>query len=105
LPPRHQDNIIGFRFRVSGVKGAKSLYETSHSWNSEPQNIECRTAECRRMESLSSVFFKIDRSTQKLTTGKIPYFDIRHSLFDIRFFRVSFSIRLAAFRAGGGADT
>ena len=32
-----------------------------------------------------SVFFKIDRSTQKLTTGKIPYFDIRHSLFDIRY--------------------
>jgi hypothetical protein len=28
--------------------------------------------------------FKIDRSTQKLTTGRIHYFDIRHSLFDIR---------------------
>ena len=69
-------------------------YETSHGWNSEPQNIEYRTAECRRVESLCSVFFKIDR---------IHYFDIRHSLFDIRFFRVSFSIRLAAFQASGGA--
>jgi hypothetical protein len=43
-----------------------------------------------------SVFFKIDR---------IHYFDIRHSLFDIRFFRVSFSIRPAVILAGGWADT
>jgi hypothetical protein len=50
---------------------------------SEPQNIECRTAECRRKESLCSVFFKIDRSTQRLTAGRIHYFDIRHSLFDL----------------------
>jgi hypothetical protein len=55
--------------------------------------------------SLRSVFFKIDRSTQKLTTGRIPYFDIRYSLFDIRFFRVSFSIKLAVFQASGGAYT
>ncbi|CAB1061983.1 hypothetical protein D1BOALGB6SA_6759 [Olavius sp. associated proteobacterium Delta 1] len=41
-------------------------------------------------------FFKIDR---------IHYFDIRHSLFDIRFFRVSFSIKPAVFLAGGWADT
>ncbi len=40
------------------------------------------------------MFIKIDR---------IPSFDLRHSLFDIRFFRVSFSIKLAAFQAGGGA--
>jgi hypothetical protein len=73
------------------------LYETSCGWNSEPQNIEYRTAEFRRMVSLRSVFFyKIDRSTQKLTTGRMPSFDIRYSLFDIRFFRVSFSIRPAA---------
>jgi hypothetical protein len=32
-------------------------------------------------------FFKNinDRSTRKLTTGRIPYFDIRYSLFDIRY--------------------
>jgi hypothetical protein len=29
------------------------LYETSCGWNSEPQNIEYRTAEFRRMVSLS----------------------------------------------------
>jgi hypothetical protein len=39
-----------------------------------------------------SLFFKMDR---------IHYFDIRHSLFDIRFFRVSSSIKLAAFQASG----
>jgi hypothetical protein len=56
---------------------------------------EQRTAECRRVESLCSVFFKIDR---------IHYFDIRHSTFDIRFFRVSFSIKLAVFLASGWAE-
>ena len=71
------------------------------------------------MESLRSVFFKIDRSTKKLTTGRIHYFDIRYlsagggfiipcSILTvrrrrIRFFRVSFSIKLAAFQARGGA--
>jgi hypothetical protein len=30
-------------------------------------------------------------------------FDIHYSIFDIRFFKVSFSIRLAAFQASGGA--
>ncbi len=31
--------------------------------------------------------------------------DIHYSIFDIRFFKVSFSIRLAAFQASGGAET
>jgi hypothetical protein len=31
-------------------------------------------------------------------------FDIHYSIFDIRFFRVSFSIKLAAFQASGGAE-
>jgi len=34
----------------------------------------------------------------------IPYFDIRYSLFDILFSRVSFPIRLAVFLASGGAE-
>jgi hypothetical protein len=41
-------------------------------------------------------FFKIDRSTQKLTAGRIHYFDIHYSTFDIRFLTVSFSILPAA---------
>jgi hypothetical protein len=48
-------------------------------------------------------FYKIDRSTQKLTTGRIHSFDIHYSIFDILFFKVSFSIRLAAFQVGGAA--
>ena len=34
---------------------------------------------------------------------RIPYFDIHYSIFDIFFFRVSFSIRLAVFQARGAA--
>jgi len=30
------------------------LYKTSHGWNSEPQNIECRTAECNDMSLVPS---------------------------------------------------
>jgi len=43
---------------------------------------------------LLSLFNKIDRSTQKLTTSRIQSFDIRHSLFDIRFLKVSFMKKL-----------
>jgi len=62
----------------------------------------------------------MDRSTQKLTTGRIPYFDppaadppeedsiflVRYLQsagggFVIRFFRVSFSIKLTTFKASG----
>jgi hypothetical protein len=57
--------------------------------NIEPQNVEV-------WFRFAQSFFKIDR---------IHYFDIHYSIFDIRFFRVSFSIRLAAFQASGGADT
>ena len=45
--------------------------------NIEPQNVEGWN------RSAQSFFYKIDR---------MPYFDIRYSLFDIRFFKVSFSI-------------
>jgi len=43
---------------------------------SEPQNRRTLNNECRRKESLRSVFFIIDR---------IPSFDIRNSSFDIRY--------------------
>jgi hypothetical protein len=66
--------------------------------NVEPQNVEVW------FRFAQSFFYKIDRSTQKLTTGRIHYFDIHYSIFDIRFFKVSFSIRLAAFQARGGAE-
>jgi hypothetical protein len=65
---------------------------------SEPQNIEFRTAECRSVVSLCSVL--LIKKTEYLTST----FDIHYSIFDIRFFRVSSTIRLAAFQAGGGAE-
>jgi len=61
-------------------------FKTSESLNFEGHIRSCSAGACA---ACCSVFFKIDR---------IHYFEIRHSLFDIRFFRVSFSIRLAAFR-------
>jgi len=70
-------------------------------WNydkSEPQNIEYRTAECRSMESLRSIFFKTDR---------IHYFDIRHSLFDIRYplFQSFFFDQISHFQGQPLVDT
>ena len=54
------------------------------------------------MVSLRSVFFMIDRSTQKLTTGRIHYFDIRYSLFyKLRKAKIAFSVKLAASTASG----
>jgi hypothetical protein len=49
-----------------------------------------------------SVLFKIDRSTQKLTTGRIPYFDIRYSLFAFSKFLFRSNWSLAT---NGWADT
>jgi hypothetical protein len=46
------------------------------------------------MESFREIFFKIDR---------IHSFDVRCWMFDVRRSSVSFSIRLAAFQASGGA--
>ena len=96
--------LMKFHTRGSGVQGL----------NSEPQNRRITNRSLRRAQSCRIskggiptlyLFYKIDRSTQKLTTGRIHSFDIRHSLFDIRFFKVSFSIRPAVFLVGGWTDT
>jgi hypothetical protein len=50
------------------------------------------------VESLRSVYFI--KSIEFLPST----FDIQYSIFDIRFFRVSFSIKLAAFLASGWAE-
>ena len=59
--------------------------------NIEPQNVE-------GWFRFAQSFFKIDR---------IPYFDIRHSLFEIRnsLLRVSFLIRPAVFLTAAGLNT
>jgi len=59
------------------------------------RTAEYRTAEFRRMVSFDSVFFcKIDKYLPST-------FDIHYSIFDIRFFKVSCSIKLAAPAASG----
>jgi len=57
-----------------------SSYETAHSWNSESQNIEQEISNDEVWNRCAQSFFKNynDRSTQKLTTSRIPYFDIRY---------------------------
>jgi len=83
-------------------------YETSPAQNSEPQNIEYRTAECRRVASLAqfrrlrrvslSLFYKKDR---------IPSFVIRHSMFVIRYslFGVSFIDQTGPASPSASAET
>jgi len=60
------------------------LCET-HSWNSEPQNIEQEI-------SNDEVWNRYAQSLFKNNNDRIPYFEIYYSLFDIRFFRVSIPI-------------
>ena len=97
--------FIGFRFQVSGfgcqgteVLSPDIVYET-HSWNSEPQNIEQEI-------SNEEVWIHCAQSFLKIIMIEYLNFDIRCSLFDIHysFFIVSFSIRLAAFQARGWAE-
>jgi hypothetical protein len=44
--------VSGVRCQGVEVLNTETSYETLRGRNSEPQNIEYRTAECRRMESL-----------------------------------------------------
>ena len=69
------------------MKPRRSLYAciprrslgTRGSRKSERQNVGQGTVEYRSVESLRSVFFRVIR------IGKMPSFDIRHSLIDIRY--------------------
>jgi len=68
------------------VLNADTLYETTHSWNSEPQNIEQEISNDEVWNRCAQSFFKNNND-------RIPYFDIRYSLFDIRYslFQISIS--------------
>ncbi len=57
------------------VLGTETLYETTHSWNSEPQNIEQEISNDEVWNRCAQSFFKNNND-------RIPYFDIRYSLFD-----------------------
>jgi hypothetical protein len=79
---------IKFRFtkpRTKGIRLDRLHRPLMKQVKSEPQNRRISNVECRRMESLRSVFYKLDRSTQKLTTGGIHYstFDVERSVFDL----------------------
>ena len=81
--------MSGVRFQDSKVQGSgiedsgfRVLGSEVQRLNIEPQN---RRIMNRRISkggfALLSLFYKTDRSTQKLTTGRIPYFEIRYSIF------------------------
>ena len=65
-----------------------------HEFKSEPQNIEQEISNDEVWNRFAQSFFKkiIDRSTRKLTTGRIPYFDIHYSLLTVRRRRIRYSI-------------
>jgi len=94
---------------IQGLSTSFPLYKTSFKANRRTAEYRISNPpaadKCRRVESLQASpsattrqvaqsYYKIDRSTQKLTTGRIHSFDIRHSLFDIRYslFQSFFSI-------------
>jgi len=52
-----------------------TFYVTTHSWNSEPQNIEQEISNDQVWNRCAQSFFKNNNDS-------IPYFDIRYSLFD-----------------------
>jgi len=64
-------------------------YETTNVWNSEPQNIEYRTAEFRSVESLRSVLFKNGPFDTEAHDRQNTL--LRHSTFRIRYSIFAFS--------------
>jgi hypothetical protein len=87
---------------VSGSGGAKQwnliLYmKRVKQRTAEPQNIEYRMSK-GGIASLNHFLIKL---TEYINST----FDIQNSIFDIRFFSVSFSIYLTTFLASVGADT
>ncbi len=82
--PLRGSNRAAYRFQVSGfgcqgteVLNPDTSYE--HSWNSEPQNIEQEISNDEVWNRCAQSFFKNNND-------RIPYFDIRYSLFQSFFF-------------------
>jgi hypothetical protein len=87
-----------FLIKLAAVQARGGARMKLHQVKSEPQNRRISNIECRRVESLRSVFYKMDRSTQKLTTGGIHYstFDVGRSMFISFFFDLTGRSRPAA---------
>jgi len=67
------------QFRIKVNQSIMNLLsETTHSWNSEPQNIEQEI-------SNDEVWNRWTQSFLKNNNDRIPYFEIHYSLFDIRY--------------------
>jgi hypothetical protein len=73
-------------------------YETTFSWNSEPQNIEQEISNDEVWNRCAQSFFKNKND-------RIPYFDIRYSLFDIRYSLFQSAFLDQTDRSVTGADT
>jgi hypothetical protein len=70
----------------------ETLSETTQSWNSELQNIESAGG------GNDEVWNRCAQSFFKNNNDRIPYFDIRYSLFDIRYLSVSGGFAFPAIR-------
>jgi hypothetical protein len=69
--------FISFSFDLTGrfFSQRRRSYETTPSWNSEPQNIESAGG------GNDEVWNRCAQSFFKNNNDRIPYFDIRYSLF------------------------
>jgi hypothetical protein len=70
--------VSGVGCQETEVLNPDTSYETKHSWNSEPQNIEQEISNDEVWNRYAQSFFKN-------INDRIPYFDIHYSLFDIRY--------------------
>ena len=68
---------------IEDQSGKKHRAKGVEHRTAEPQNIEPQNIEGWNRYALSFKSIKIDRSTLRLSTGRIPSFDIRHLIFII----------------------
>jgi hypothetical protein len=112
----HSVEILSFRLKSGFSILGPMLYAPCFFYplvkleyfKSEPQNRRISNNEFRREVSLRSIiFFKNRPFSERLTTGRIHSFDIRHSVFDVRYSLFqSFLVNQAdRYAASGWADT
>jgi hypothetical protein len=90
----------GVSVQVSGIGRGETSYESTHSWNSEPQPATSSAVSNIEQEISNDEVW--NRCAQSFS--KIIMIEYLTSIFVIRFFGVSFSIKLATVQASGGAE-